>query len=175
MHVGIINMHPHELRHYLPKALEFLGCKYSVFGFHENHLDTIRRSPITHWIFTGSEYNVFDETAPQLDLGILKLENKRFLLICYSMESVLLQLGCRLVKRRNNMREYFNLKLEGNTLKAYRDHYTYVVPDKMRRGIRLLATYKGYTMNAEYRNAVMTQWHPERTMDGIQFMQKWLE
>ena len=174
MHVGILNMYSNKLQPYLPNALESIGCGYTIVDFDENHLETIRRSRITRWILTGSDHNVMNKTTPQLDLGLLRMHGKRFMMVCYSMESILLQLGCHLIKRRNNVKEYSDLDIGGTTIKAFRNHYTYIVPDSLKRGMRLLATYKGDTMNVEYKNAVMTQWHPERTADGIQFMKEWI-
>jgi GMP synthase-like glutamine amidotransferase len=174
MHVGILNMYSHKLESYLPKALDSIGCGYTIVDFDDNHLETIRRSRITRWILTGSDHNVMNKTTPQLDLDLLRMHGKRFMMVCYSMESILLQLGCHLIKRRNNVKEYFDLDIGGTTIKAFRNHYTYIVPDSLKRGMRLLATYKGDTMNVEYKNAVMTQWHPERTADGIQFMKEWI-
>ena len=72
------------------------------------------------------------------------------------------------------MMEYFNLDIGGTKIRAFRNHYTYIVPDSLKHGMRLLATYKGCAMNVEYKNTVMTQWHPERTADGIQFMKEWI-
>jgi len=175
MHVGILNMYPYKLGPYLPRALESIGCTYTIVDFDENHSETIRRSRHTRWILTGSSDDVMKKTTPQLDLSLLKIENKRFLAICYSMESILLQLGCHLIKRKNNVREYFDLDLGGTTIKAFRNHYTYVVPDSMKRGMRLLATYKGNAMNVNYKNMTMVQWHPEKTADGIQFLAEWMK
>ena len=175
MHMGILNMYSGKLSNDLPKALDSIGCKYTIVEFDGNHYETIQRSRITRWILTGSEYNVMRKTSPQLNLDLLKMRDKRFMMVCYSMESILLQLGCDLITRRNNTREYFDLDIGGNTIIAFRNHYTYIVPDSIhQRGMRLLATYKGETMNVEYKNTVMTQWHPEKTADGIKFMREWI-
>jgi GMP synthase-like glutamine amidotransferase len=173
MHVGILNMYSHKLQHYLPSALDSIGCSYTIVDFDENHAETIRRSRITRWILTGSDHNVMNKTTPQLDPALLKMHGKRFMMVCYSMESILFQLGCHLITRRNNVQEYFDLDLGGTTIKAFRNHYAYIVPDSLTRGMRLLATYKGDTMIVRYKNTLMTQWHPERTADGIRFMKEW--
>lgn len=175
MHVGILNMYSHKLDNYLPNALDTIKCKYTIIEFDEDYMENIRRSRITHWILTGSDYNVMKKASPQLELKLLAMKNKRFLMVCYSMESILLQLGCHLITRRNNVKEYFQLDIDGITINAFRNHYTYVVPDSIRRGMRLVSTYNGDTMIVEYKNALMTQWHPERTADGIQYMKKWLK
>ena len=174
MHVGIVNMYSYKLRHYLPNALASIGCDITVVDSDEDYIDIIKCSPITHWIFTGSDSDVMKKRSPVLDLEILKIKNKRFLLICYSMESILQQLGCRLIKRPNAIKERFDLVMNGVQLRAYRNHYTYVVPESIKRGMRLLATYKGDTMTVSYKNLMMTQWHPEITKDGNIFMKEWL-
>ena len=174
MHVGIVNMYSYKLRHYLPNALASIGCDITVVDSDEDYIDIIKCSPITHWIFTGSDSDVMKKRSPVLDLEILKMKNKRFLLICYSMESILQQLGCRLIKRPNAIKERFDLVMNGVQLRAYRNHYTYVVPESIKRGMRLLATYKGDTMTVSYKNLMMTQWHPEITKDGNIFMKEWL-
>ena len=171
MHVGIVNMYSYKLRHYLPNALASIGCDITVVDSDEDYIDIIKRSPITHWIFTGSDSDVMKKRSPVLDLEILKMKNKRFLLICYSMESILQQLGCHLIKRPNAIKERFDLVMNGVQLRAYRNHYTYVVPESIKRGMRLLATYKGDTMTVSYKNLMMTQWHPEITKDGIRFLE----
>ena len=174
MHVGIVNMYSYKLRHYLPNALASIGCDITVVDSDEDYIDIIKRSPITHWIFTGSDSDVMKKRSPVLDLEILKMKNKRFLLICYSMESILQQLGCHLIKRPNAMKGRFDLIMNGVKIEAYRNHYMYVVPESIKRGMRLLATYKGDTMTVSYKNAMMTQWHPERTVGGIRFLEGWL-
>ena len=174
MHVGIVNMYSYKLRHYLPNALASIGCDITVVDSDEDYIDIIKRSPITHWIFTGSDSDVMKKRSPVLDLEILKMKNKRFLLICYSMESILQQLGCHLIKRPNAMKGRFDLIMNGVKIEAYRNHYMYVVPESIKRGMRLLATYKGDTMTVSYKNLMMTQWHPEITKDGIRFLEGWL-
>jgi GMP synthase-like glutamine amidotransferase len=175
MRVGIVNMYSYKLRHYLPNALASIGYDITVVESDDNYIDIIKSSPITHWIFTGSDLDVMKKKSPVLDLDILKMKNKRFLLICYSMESVLQQLGCHLIKRPNAIKERFDLVMNGVQLRAYRNHYTYVVPESIKRGMRLLATYKGDTMTVSYKNLMMTQWHPERTVDGIKMIDDWLK
>ncbi len=150
-----------------------LGDNVVVISHKSNWMEFIRKSHIKHWIMTGSAYDVLQANAPQISTDILKMRDKRFLLICYSMESVLLQLGCHLVKRRKNKREHFSLLMNGNHLNVWRNHYTYIVPNSLKPGMRLLGMYDGETMTVEYKNAVMTQWHPEKTEDGVRFLHEW--
>ena len=174
MRVGIVNMYSHKLQPYLQRALNSIGHDITILDSDDNYIEIIKRSPITHWIFTGSDSDVTNKKSPVLDIGIIKMKNKQFLLVCYSMESVLQQLGCHLIKRKTVVKERFDLVMNGSQIRAYRNHYTYVVPESIKRGMQLLTTYKGDTMTVTYKNLMMTQWHPERTNDGILFMKEWL-
>ena len=151
-----------------------LGDDVIVISHMSDWLGAIKSSRIKRWFLTGSAYDVLRAGAPQVSLEILTLTNKRFFLICYSMESLLLQLGCRLIKRRKNAREHFSLLMGGNRLDAWRNHHTYVVPDSLKPGMRCLAAHDGETMTVEYKNTMMTQWHPEKTEDGVRFLRDWL-
>jgi GMP synthase-like glutamine amidotransferase len=174
MRIGVIDMYKNKMYSYLPIILTDMGYSVTVVNYKEDWLDIIRKSRIKNWFLTGSEYDVMSVTAPQVDLEILKLNNKRFFLICYSMESVLLQLGCRGIKRKKAIREFFNLTMDGEQINAYRNHHTYIVPDSIKHDMQLLAKYQGNVMTVKYKNMMMTQWHPERTNDGIDFIRKWI-
>jgi len=55
---------------------------------------------------------VVDSTSPIVPLNILNLNDKKFMLICYSFESVLYQLGFPVIKRYVNKKEKFRLSLD---------------------------------------------------------------
>jgi GMP synthase-like glutamine amidotransferase len=178
MKVGVVNFmksgHPIFLYDALGGNDALGGGNVVVVSHKSDWVSAIKSSRIKHWFLTGSAYDVLRADAPQISLAILEMTNKRFFLICYSMESVLIQLGCHLIKRRTNIREHFSLLMGGRHLSAWRNHYTYVVPDSLKSGMRCLATHDGETMTVEYKNAVMTQWHPEKTEDGVRFLREWL-
>ena len=120
--------------------------------------------------------------APQIDTRILNMKDKRIFLICYSMESVLGQLGCRLVKRERNRKKitfldilYNNYLTRGinSPLRSWRNHETYVTVSSLKPNIRMQMQYDGEVMTCLYKNAVMTQWHPEHTEDGRQLFLNW--
>ena len=171
MRIGVVDMYKDKSHSYLPMVLVSMGYEVTVIDYKEDWLDIIKTMRIKTWFMTGSEYDVLSPTAPKIDLEILNLKNKRFFLICYSMESVLIQLGCKGIKRKKAIREFFHLT---DKVEAYRYHHTYIVPDTLKPGMRLLATYKGDVMTVQYKNLMMTQWHPERTPDGIEYVKKWL-
>jgi imidazoleglycerol phosphate synthase glutamine amidotransferase subunit HisH len=44
----------------------------------------------------------------------------------------------------------------------------------MKKDIYEVASYRGELMLVFYKNSVMTQFHPERTIAGKRFLQNWL-
>ena len=171
MKVGVVNFmksgHPEFL-------YDVLGDDILIVNHKTDWMNAIRNSRIKHWFLTGSAYDVLQPGTPQITTDLLTMTDKRFFLICYSMESLLLHLGCRLIKRPKSARERFSLLMRGKQIDAWRNHYTYVVPDSLKSGMRCLATYDGETMTVEYKNTMMTQWHPEKTEDGVRFIHQWL-
>jgi imidazoleglycerol phosphate synthase glutamine amidotransferase subunit HisH len=99
------------------------------------------------------------------------MKDKEFFLICYSMESLFHQLGYPIKRRSVPKKERFHL----GPLELYRNHQYYVPADQVDTKIKVTETYKGEVMTAFSKNTILTQWHPERTQDGIQCLQMWLE
>ena len=97
MRVGIVSMYEttdqiNELVH----AVSSLGVTpYVLQG--QREADVLRavqkEKDIRHWIFSGGNTVVTDEGAPQVPLELFLRNDKTLLLICYSMESALVQLG----------------------------------------------------------------------------------
>jgi GMP synthase-like glutamine amidotransferase len=149
---------------------------------------TIERSPIRYWIFTGSRYHITHSGAPVVPLELFKTEKttKRFLMICYSMESVLVQLGFPIQERYINRKEPFNLTVPKenqshslfkdipNPMRVWRYHKWYFPRTVLASPVHLLASYNGEAMIVTYKNAVLVQHHPEKTKDGRQFLENWL-
>lgn len=157
-----------------------------------------KETDIHHWIFSGSETVVTSPSAPQVPLELLLRNDKTFLFICYSMESVLVQLGFPIVKRHTNKRGPLRLSVQH----PHRTHPLFSAirqPMLVRRNHRFyfptgavgvavpvvpvvpavpavvpVASYDGELMLALYKNAVLTQYHPERSADGRRFIQNWL-
>jgi imidazoleglycerol phosphate synthase glutamine amidotransferase subunit HisH len=40
--------------------------------------------------------------------------------------------------------------------------------------MKLIAIYNDETMTVKYKNIMMTQWHPENSIDGIKILNHWL-
>lgn len=181
MKVGIFNyMTRDNIK--LFKTMEELGFEMDIYDYKENHYDIMKKSNIKHWIFTGSPMDVNHDASPQIDKRILGMNDKKVFLICYSMESVLEQLGCKLIKRERNRKKITFLDILYNNyltkeiippLRTWRNHETYIPVNSLKPNIRLQMQHKGEVMTCLYKNAVMTQWHPEHTEHGKQLFLNW--
>ena len=115
MNIGIINMTGFEDgTKYVIRCIKKLGyIPHNIDYTTENEIfKKITTSNIKHWIFSGSPHMVTDTTSPIVPLNILNLNDKKFMLICYSFESVLYQLGFPVIKRYINKKEKFRLSLD---------------------------------------------------------------
>ena len=187
MRVGVINMYPSENgENSIIKALDKLGhSSFLLKGdeFTEEDLFArIKKSPIKNWIFSGSTLHIH-EGGPQVPLDILKLD-KRFLLICYSMESLITRI-CKcenhLKERYTHKNEIFHMKQPSeywlfNGIKEdmvlRRNHHWYIPAGLL--PVYEIASYRGELMIAGYKNCLMMQFHPEKTADGIKMIENWL-
>ena len=196
MDVAVIDMYKDNIGSLnLIEALHSIGIKPTVFHIDKiikqkiNLVDAIAQSPIKHWIFTGSAQSIYEKDSPQIPINIFKIPGKRFFLICYSMESALKQLGCSVTKRYINRREYFKLHVQKtkvllseysrlfenipNPAIYWRNHHYYTPSNNMNKQIYEVASYRGELMVAFYKNAVLTQFHPERSAAGKRLLQNW--
>jgi len=115
MRVGIVSMYETvDETGELVRAVSSMGVTpYVIQGqrkakvLHAVHTE----KDIRHWIFSGGETAVTDEGGPQVPLELLTRKDKTFLLICYSMESVLVQLGFAIDRRAANKKELVRLSL----------------------------------------------------------------
>jgi GMP synthase-like glutamine amidotransferase len=191
MHIGIVNMHKDLYRiHSIVKTLTMIGAtSYTIDGTSvtgQELVHKIEHSPIHHWIFSGSQYHVTHEDRPQVPMELFNLD-KQFMMICYSMESVLLQLGTPIRERYIHRKEPFNLtiphtslshplfKAIQNPMKSWRDHRWYFNQRDIHVPVKLLASYNGEAMIVTYKNAVLVQHHPEKTAAGRQFIKNWIQ
>jgi GMP synthase-like glutamine amidotransferase len=182
MKIGIFNyMSRHLFR--IEKTVRDMGFDVEMYDYKENHYEIMKRSTIKHWIFTGSPMDVNKDGAPQLDTRILRMEGKRLFLICYSMESILAQLGCKLVKRERNRKKIFFMDILYNNylttglsspIRAWRNHETYIPVNSLTPSVKLQMQFEGEVMTCFYKNATMTQWHPEHGVEGNLFLTNWL-
>jgi GMP synthase-like glutamine amidotransferase len=180
--LGLVNMYGSSAgAAHLRKAMSLIGIlSKEIDGFStssESVAKQIQESSIPFWIFSGSPHQVMHLNSPQVPMSLLD-SPQRFLMICYSMESCLVQLGYPLVERYTNKKEIFHLKVRGNLETHWRNHRWYTPKSSFALrtdpGPKLLASYRREAMMVEYNNMLMVQFHPERTDDGIDFMRQWL-
>lgn len=175
MLVGIVNMNRYGEPIHLVKSIEKLGHKTRIFGHSDQLVSIIRKSPIRYWFFTGSSYDVLSPISPQIDVGIFDLKDKHLFMICYSMESALFNLGYKLQKKpRTNRRIFDIVSRDGRIIHAWKSHDTYV-PVSLNPKLKPITRYNDEIMTIIYKNSIMTQWHPERTHDGLLLIFEWLE
>ena len=187
MRVGVINMYPLSGAEFIVRALDKLGrssflLKADEFT-EEDLFARIKKSPIKNWIFSGSTLHIH-EGGPQVPLDILKLD-KRFLLICYSMESLITRI-CKcehhLKERYIPKNEIFHLQhpLEPAWLfdgikedMVLRRNHRWYLPSGL-LPVHEIASYRGELMIAGYKNCLMMQFHPEKSADGLKMIANWL-
>ena len=171
MRVGVIKA---STTTFVEDAIKKLGHTPVVFQINDPDLvSRIRNSSIKKWIGTGSNMrlSVLQPLAPQIPIEILSMKDKEFFLICYTMESLLYQLGYPVVFRGTFLKERFSL----GPLRVYRHHGYYIPAKDVDSKVKVTETYKGEVMTVLYKNTVMTQWHPERTADGLDVLKAWLD
>ena len=196
MEVGVVSMYcdQNNYEHYIVDALSSIGYKSHIIYYDnpENVYNSIVNSNIKKWIFSGSAHTVIYPNSPIVPMKIFNIPDKQFLLICYSMESVFHQLKVGEIKKRyENKKEKFRLKIDmkvvkelhleylftglKNTLNLYRNHHWYFTSifGKLDNIIEF-AKYRGESMMAVYKNAILVQYHPERTKEGIILIKNWL-
>jgi len=182
MRIGIFNYMKRELPT-IEKVIRDLGFDVEMHDYEENHYEIMKKSSIKHWIFTGSPMDVNKDDAPQLDTRIIRMEGKRVFLICYSMESILEQLGCKLIKRERNRKRVFFMDIMyknylttglSSPIRAWRNHETYIPVNSLKPHIKLQMQFDGEVMTCLYKNAIMTQWHPEHSDDGKRMLINWI-
>ena len=170
---------------YLIHAIQSLGYRTHVLdGVRSSPEDihrTIKQSAVTHWIFSGSPTSVLASDAPQVPLSVLRMKDKRIMCLCYSMESVLVQLGYSLKDYGSKQTDVFSLSklIEHPLFIGIKD------PMVMRRHHRqyisssapldLLSSYKGQAMIVLLKQTVLIQFHPEKSVDGKKLLLNWLQ
>jgi len=174
---------------YLVNAISLFGYKSHILdGVHMSKTevyDFISKSPIHVWIFSGGDHTVIEKESPQVSLKLLQLKDKRFMFICYSMESILYQMEYPIKKRAINKKEYFNQTISSQVksylfnnisfpMKLRRNHRWYFSSKDIVKPVELIASYNGEAMIATYKNAVLVQFHPERSADGKKLLWNFL-
>jgi len=187
MQVGIINMYGtnYECRYLINAILSLNITPHVIDGFNTSEqyiYNYIENSQIKHWIFSGSAHDPTLHGAKNIPIGLLNLNNKQFMMLCYSMESILKQLNCHISKRKSVKKELFKLHVPNypifqglNNLMLRRNHRFYFSKRAIKEPITLIASYEDEVMIAAYSNMFLLQFHPEKSPDGKQLIQRWLE
>jgi GMP synthase-like glutamine amidotransferase len=179
MQIGIVNMYPNikDIK-YVENSITILGYQPYVLdlyhGSKEKIVNIIKRSNITYWIFTGSPALVTDRNAPQVPLDIYKFHNKKYMMICYSLESIAYQLKLPISFRQDNKKEIFEMQINNKKLKLWRNHYAFLSSDINIEPLQYSKSYNTECMILYYKNSILVQFHPERTYDGIEFIYNWI-
>ena len=197
--VGLVNLNPHiKDIQTLENACRSLGYRPLILDLTQLTKEKvylfIKRSKIKKWIFSGSRLMVTDLCAPKIPLEIFNLENKEFMMICYSLQSVIYQMDYPISYRKNNKKEVFDLYIDRKTIehmnkqylfeniampmKLWRNHYAFFSPSHIintnpNNDLIDLVSYDGECMMLFYKNSILLQYHPEKTNDGLQLMYNW--
>lgn len=188
MEIGIINMYGtnYECRYLINAMLSLNITPHVIDGFNTSEqyvYNYIENSQIKHWIFSGSAHDPTLHNAKKVPIGLLNLDDKQFMMICYSMESILKQLNCHISKRKSVKKEIFKLQVPNypifqglkNPLVLRRNHRLYFSKKAIKEPISVIASYDDEVMIATCSNMLLLQFHPEKTPDGKQLIQRWLE
>ena len=189
MEIGIVSLYPNiKCIKYLVNAINILGYNSYVLDLvrstNRNIYNIIKKSNIKYWIFSGSPSMVIDRSSPQVPLEIYNLEDKEFMLICYSMESVAYQMDIPITFRRQNKKEVFKLDINNvdhnivkychNFINVWRNHYGYISSLINKNPFTEIASHQGESMILLYKNSILIQFHPERTVDGLILIYNWI-
>lgn len=196
MEIGIVSLYPNQKDiQKLENAIKILGYKPHIIDLAHTTADKIyyyiKNSWIKHWIFSGSPSSVIEKSSPQIPMEIFRLISKKFMFICYSLESVMYQLKYPISIRKELKKEIFKLDVSKSKIKktqteylfesinfpmkVWRNHYGFV-SDKIINNnlISDVASYEGESMILLYRNSILIQYHPERTTDGLKLIDNWI-
>jgi GMP synthase-like glutamine amidotransferase len=186
--VGLVNLNPNiKDIQTLENACRSLGYNPFILDLtqltKEKVFAYIKKSKIKKWIFSGSRSMVTDSWTPKIPLDIFNLENKEFMMICYSLQSVIYQLDYPISYRRINKKEIFNLSVNRTMIEylnkeylfeniampmsVWRNHYAFLSTfhvniKKDECNLIDFANYYGECMILFYKNAILLQYHPEK-------------
>ena len=197
MEIGIVSLYPKQKDiHNLENAIKILGYKPHIIDLAHSTADKIyyhiKNSWIKYWIFSGSPSSVIEKSSPQIPMEIFRLTSKKFMFICYSLESVMYQLKYPISIRKELKKEIFKLDVSKSKIKkthteylfesinfpmkVWRNHYGFVSDKIVNNNLILeVASYEGESMILLYRNSILVQYHPERTKDGLKLIDNWIK
>ena len=183
INVGVVNMCGNKNGcSFLVKVLKEMGCRVTLVEKDAPILQTIKASRIRRWILSGVTMHE-QAPPPPVPMEIFSLSGKSFLLICFSMESVLQQYGYPLLNRYLKKTEYAKIPVDQrcmvckdipNPMRIFRNHALFIPSRVIRPPMKLLSSYEGEAMIVLFKNALFTQFHPERSAHGRILLRNWL-
>ena len=181
--VGIVNFNKENmLPMKLIEQLASMKCAIYMIHYYDDYITIIKNTPeIKHWFFSGSDYNPNSSKSPKMNEKILDIENKKFMMICYSMEIFCKLLGYNLGHDDESTKKvssyfdgYFN-----KTIEAWRNHQYFLLDstESKNESIEKLGILDNKVMTAMYKKKsdfLLLQWHPPYTKDGVDLLKQWL-
>ena len=178
--IGVVNFNKDNS---IPIKLitELANRGYAVYMIHhyDDYVNIIKKmDEITYWFFSGSEFMPNHNKSPQLDKEILKIKDKKFMMVCYSMEIFCKLLEMKLDNYNDSIKKIskFHDAFLGKTIEGWRNH-KYYLSEKSAKDITILGTLENEVMTAKYTKKsdfLLVQWHPPYTDDGKELLTKWL-
>ena len=178
--IGVVNFNKDNS---IPIKLisELANRGYAVYMIHhyDDYVNIIKKmDEITYWFFSGSMFMPNHNKSPQLDKEILKIKDKKFMMVCYSMEIFCKLLEMKLDNYNDDIKKTskFHDAFLGKTIEGWRNH-KYYLSEKSAKDITILGTLENEVMTAKYtKNSdfLLVQWHPPYTDDGKELLTKWL-
>jgi GMP synthase-like glutamine amidotransferase len=171
----------------LRKAVEALQLEVELFDAGEKGLvEKVRASPLRRWILTGSAWDIDARGAPQIPEGLFELASKRFLLICYSHESLLWRMGVPL-QRSGRVKGWAPIDITskgrglfqegGGRAEVWCNYNTWARAEDIPRGWKILATMGPAAMAIQRGPVTSVQFHPEMIAEDEKvpgLLKRWL-
>ena len=187
--IGIVNFYKNDFPINLIKVLAELNDNVFLISCKDDYIKMIKESSINNWIFCGSNFNINSRTCPNINVKeLLKLRDIHFLMIDFSMQNVLKQLGYKLstceskkdafaltISKDHEKHPLFTnlsspLRVKKSNTKGFD-----VKKNTFNEDIKVLSVYKNMLMTATFKNMLLTQWHPEHTSDGMTLIENWMK
>ena len=174
MRVGVVTMCDAGKRGCTLLLNTLVSMDYDPFVLHwntPNLISLIRRSGIKHWIFSGNATYTKDTDMYRMPMEAFSLPI-HILCICYSFQSTLVQLGYTLHHKRKRQYRKVAIQLPSGKPMTILLNYTQFIRSPV---IGEVASFEKEVMIFIYKNALLTQFHPEGTADGRKLMRAFLE
>lgn len=167
----------------LGTAVKAFNLDVTLLDAEDSDLVTaVRESPVRDWVLTGSSWDIDARGAPQVPLELLRLRGKRFLLICYSHESLLWQLDVPL-QRCERVKGWAPIDVlsrgrglfgSADSANVWCNYNTWALAEDIPRGWKILATMGPVAMAIQRGHVTSMQFHPEMLGRGRNIFKEWL-